>query len=210
MHYFWRIRAEKYFNELSKFLSSKLSKVDFDKSCIRTIGRENIHLHNHLLLSKPLHSGSVYNFSLETCQSCGELPESRFLRSHLEWKLQSEGLGISSDCANLLNNSLDAFLKRLIEPCIELAGSRHTNERFRYRNGQILPGWYGQFPRNYTKRQTRSSCASMLDFRVVVETNPCILGEIGPPYLKRSTLLLLPLPLLLNKQCFVVNLVPDG
>ncbi|KAF3681090.1 putative long chain acyl-CoA synthetase 9, chloroplastic-like [Capsicum annuum] len=102
-------RAEKYFNELSKFLSSKLSKVDFDKSCIRTIGRENIHLHNRLLLSKPLHSGSVYNFSLETCQSCGELPESRFLRSHLEWKLQSEGLGISSDCANLLNNSLDAF-----------------------------------------------------------------------------------------------------
>ncbi|KAM3233460.1 hypothetical protein P3L10_018819 [Capsicum annuum] len=103
------LRAEKYFNELSKFLSSKLSKVDFDKSCIRTIGRENIHLHNRLLLSKPLHSGSVYNFSLETCQSCGELPESRFLRSHLEWKLQSEGLGISSDCANLLNNSLDAF-----------------------------------------------------------------------------------------------------
>ncbi|PHT45219.1 hypothetical protein CQW23_14377 [Capsicum baccatum] len=80
---------------------------------------------------KPLHSGSVYNFSLETCQSCGELPESRLLRSHLEWKLESEGLGISSDCANLLNNSLDAFLKRLIEPCIELPGSRHTNERFR-------------------------------------------------------------------------------
>ncbi|KAM3377306.1 hypothetical protein P3S68_009719 [Capsicum galapagoense] len=310
-------RAEKYFNELSRFLSSKLSKVDFDKSCIRTIGRENIHLHNRLLLSivknaslgkvpppkpkkveglsikvgngyqrsclqslygdafpssprktrspvsrdrrlrdrpsplgplgkspitceetapriqeqqsatelhslgsrppvevasvedgeeveqfvgspgiqsrslvtaplgisvniggarKTLHSGSVYNFSLETCQSCRELPESRLLRSRLERKLESEGLGISLDCANLLNNSLDAFLKKLIEPCIGLAGSRHTNERVRHRNGQILPGWYGQFPGNYTKRQTRSSCASMLDFRVAVETNPRILG----------------------------------
>lgn len=311
-------RAEKYFNELSRFFSSRLSKVDFDKSCIRTIGRENIHLHNRLLLSivknaslgkvppprpkkveeslsikvgngyqrsclqslygdafpssprktrspvsrdrrlrdrpsplgplgkspitceeaapriqeqqsatelhslgsrppvevasvedgeeveqfigspgiqsrslvtaplgisvnvggarKTLHSGSVYNFCLETCQSCGELPDSRSLRSRLERKLESEGLGISLDCANLLNNSLDAFLKRLIEPCIGLAGSRHINERVRYRNGQILPGWYGQYPGNYTKRQTRSSYARMLDFRVAMETNPHILG----------------------------------
>ncbi|KAK4378493.1 hypothetical protein RND71_000355 [Anisodus tanguticus] len=311
-------RAEKYFNELSRFFSSKLSKVDFDKSCIRTVGRENIHLHNRLLLSivknaslakvpppkpkkveeslsikvgngyqrsclqslygdafpssprktrspvsrdrrlrdrpsplgplgkspvtceeaapriqeqqsatelhslgsrppvevasvedgeeveqfvgspgiqsrslvtaplgisvnvggarKTLHSGSVYNFNLETCQSCGELPDSRSLRSRLERKLESEGLVISLDCANLLNNSLDAFLKRLIEPCIQLAGSQHTNECVRHRNGQILPGWYGQSPGNYTKRQTKSSCASMLDFRVAMETNPRILG----------------------------------
>ncbi|CAN4107786.1 unnamed protein product [Withania somnifera] len=311
-------RAAKYFNELTRFLSSKLSKVEFDKLCIRTIGRENMHLHNSLLLSivknassakvpppkpkkvegslsvkvgngyqrsclqslygdafpssprkirspvsrdrrlrdrpsplgplgrspvtceeaapriqeqqsatelhslgsrppvevasvedgeeveqfvgspgiqsrnlvtaplgisvnvggarKTLHSGSVYNFSVETCQSCGKLPDSRSLRSRLERKLQSEGLGISLDCANLLNNSLDAFLKRLIEPCIGLSGSRHTNELVRYRNGQIMPGRYEQFLGNYTKKQTRPSCARMLDFQVAVETNPHILG----------------------------------
>lgn len=311
-------RAEKYFNELSRFFSLKLSKVDFDKSCIQIIGRENIRLHNRLLLSivknaslgkvpppkpkkgeeslsikvgngyqrsclqslygdaftlsprktrspvsrdrrlrerpsplgplgkspircdeaaprmqeqqsatelhslgsrppvevasvedgeevdqfvgspgiqsrslvtaplgisvnaggarKTLHSGSMYNFSLETCQNRAELPDSRLLRSRLERKLESEGLGISLDCANLLNNSIDAFLKRLIEPCMRLAVSRHTNEPVRYRNGQILPGWYGKFPGNYTKRQTRSSYGRMLDFRVAVETNPHILG----------------------------------
>ncbi|XP_016470264.2 uncharacterized protein LOC107792555 [Nicotiana tabacum] len=312
-------RAEKYFSELRRFFSSKLSKVDFDKSCIRTIGRENIHLHNRLLLSilknaslakvpppkpkkveeslsikvgngyqrsclqslygdafpssprktrspvsrdkrfrdrpsplgplgksstitceeatpriqeqesatelhslgsrppvevasvedgeeveqyagspsiqsrspvtapfgisvnaggarKALHSGSIYNFSLETCQYRGELPGSRSLRSRLERKLEAEGLGISLDCANLLNNSLDAFLKRLIEPCIGLAGSQHRNELRHRSNAQILPGWYGQYPGNHTERQIKSSCARMLDFRVAMERNPRILG----------------------------------
>ncbi|KAL0356937.1 UNVERIFIED_CONTAM: hypothetical protein Scaly_1379400 [Sesamum calycinum] len=44
-------RAEKYFDELKKFLGLKLSKVEFDKSCMRTIGRENISLHNRFIRS---------------------------------------------------------------------------------------------------------------------------------------------------------------
>lgn len=44
-------RAEHYFDQLNRFLSSKLSKVDFDKSCIQTIGRENLSLHNRLIRS---------------------------------------------------------------------------------------------------------------------------------------------------------------
>ncbi|XP_010547543.1 PREDICTED: uncharacterized protein LOC104819254 [Tarenaya hassleriana] len=44
-----RAKTENYLDLLSRFLSSKLSKSEFDKLCIATVGKENIHLHNALL-----------------------------------------------------------------------------------------------------------------------------------------------------------------
>lgn len=44
-------RAEKYFNHLNRFFSAKITKLEFDKLCVRTIGRETIPLHNHLIQS---------------------------------------------------------------------------------------------------------------------------------------------------------------
>ncbi|XP_076919455.1 uncharacterized protein LOC143580253 [Bidens hawaiensis] len=42
-------KSEKYFNLLTRYLSLKLGKSEFDKLCIRLIGRDNIHLHNELI-----------------------------------------------------------------------------------------------------------------------------------------------------------------
>lgn len=44
-----RAKTESYLNLLSKFLSLKISKSDFDKLIIATVKRENISLHNALL-----------------------------------------------------------------------------------------------------------------------------------------------------------------
>ncbi|KDP33447.1 hypothetical protein JCGZ_07018 [Jatropha curcas] len=44
-------RFKKYFYCLNRFLSQKLSKSDFDKSCFRLLGRENLPLHNQLIRS---------------------------------------------------------------------------------------------------------------------------------------------------------------
>ncbi|KAG8063989.1 hypothetical protein GUJ93_ZPchr0004g38743 [Zizania palustris] len=44
-------RAKKYFKHLERFLSSKLSKNEFDKLCLMTLGRENLPLHNYLIRS---------------------------------------------------------------------------------------------------------------------------------------------------------------
>ncbi|KAK7377322.1 hypothetical protein VNO80_02745 [Phaseolus coccineus] len=49
-----RIGAEKskqYFYYLNRFLSQKLSKTEFDRSCYRVLGRENLPLHNHFIKS---------------------------------------------------------------------------------------------------------------------------------------------------------------
>lgn len=42
-------RAKRYFQYFSKLLSQKLSKVEFNKLCISTLGSENLHLHNQLV-----------------------------------------------------------------------------------------------------------------------------------------------------------------
>ncbi|KAL4559842.1 hypothetical protein LXL04_031988 [Taraxacum kok-saghyz] len=42
-------RSKQYFDYLNKFLNLKLTKVEFDKLCIRTVGREAIPLHNQLI-----------------------------------------------------------------------------------------------------------------------------------------------------------------
>ncbi|GMP38509.1 hypothetical protein CsSME_00009725 [Camellia sinensis var. sinensis] len=44
-------RADKYFDHLKQLFSSKISKNEFDKFCIQTIGREHISLHNRLIRS---------------------------------------------------------------------------------------------------------------------------------------------------------------
>ncbi|KAK9069842.1 hypothetical protein SSX86_010238 [Deinandra increscens subsp. villosa] len=42
-------RSKQYFDYLNKFLNLKLSKVEFDKLCLRTVGRDGIQLHNQLI-----------------------------------------------------------------------------------------------------------------------------------------------------------------
>nr|GEV85620.1 transcriptional coactivator Hfi1/transcriptional adapter 1 [Tanacetum cinerariifolium] len=44
-------RSKRYFEYLNRFLSLKLSKVEFDKLCLRTVGRDGVKLHNQLICS---------------------------------------------------------------------------------------------------------------------------------------------------------------
>ncbi|XP_027364983.1 uncharacterized protein LOC113872021 [Abrus precatorius] len=131
--------------------------------------------------SRKLHS----NVSLcskyypETCHSNGDLPDTRSLRSRLEQKLEKEGLTVTVDCVNLLNNALDLYLKRLIESSMGLAGSRFGNEHQRqYR--QSVTGSNVLLPGRYIQTPTRSASASVLDFRLAMELNPQVLGPDWP------------------------------
>lgn len=123
---------------------------------------------------KVLRNGSAPAFYSQTCHSSGELPETSSLKKRLEQKLEMEGLKISTDCVSLLNNGLDVFLKRLVRPCLQLAGSRSQHSHLR--------------PMRYIQKPNRSFSASMLDFRVTMESNPRILGEDWPVQLEKVCL----------------------
>ncbi|GER36899.1 UDP-3-O-acylglucosamine N-acyltransferase [Striga asiatica] len=296
-------RAEKYFDQLKRFFAMKLSKAEFDRNCIRAIGRENLPLHNKLIRSilqnasqakvppqkpqKPeklsinqfqslygnrkfrdrpsplgplgkspsltceetftrtqeqlsateLQSigsrppvleegeeveqlnesldfrrwglitapigvsvssgedrknnvpfGFTFDDLREKCENSGDLPDTASLRSRLQKKFASEGMGISLESVNLLNNGLDAFLKRLIEPCVGIAGSRKMGSscilggQYNFNNNQVMSGFNGG---KFVGRPSKQTNVSMLDFRVAMESNPRVLGEDWPLQLEK-------------------------
>lgn len=121
----------------------------------------------------------------DTCQSSGDLPDTRSLRSRLEQKLEKEGLTVTVDCVNLLNNALDSYLKRLIESSIGLAGSKSGSEYLRMRNRQSVTGSNVLLPARYMQTATQSAGVSVSDFRVAMELNPQVLGPDWPIQLEK-------------------------
>lgn len=120
---------------------------------------------NRKVLSSLLSSAA----NVETCHGKGELPDTSSLRKRLEQKLENEGLKVSLDCVNLLNNGLDTYLKSLIKPSVELASSRIGNKQLKM-GSQGVHGLNGVWP-------PVSPSVSLLDFRTVMELNPQVLGE---------------------------------
>ncbi|KAJ4950659.1 hypothetical protein NE237_027491 [Protea cynaroides] len=131
----------------------------------------------------------------------GGLSDTRTLKKRMEQIAGAQGLeGVSTDSANLLNNGLDAYLKRLIRSCIELvgAGSGHVpSVQSVYKQqpqGKVINGIW---PGNQSQMQSncgplegtreRRSCypISLLDFKVAMELNPQQLGEDWPLLLEK-------------------------
>ncbi|MQL86626.1 hypothetical protein Taro_019154 [Colocasia esculenta] len=134
----------------------------------------------------------------------GELCHTEDLRKRMQEIAEVQGLGsVTMECANLLNNGLDAYLKRLIRSCVELGGAMSRNEPISYSvfkeqpHGKIMNGIR---PGNHmhihssagyldgTPEQKNCGPVSMLDFRVAMELNPQQLGEDWPLLLEKVRL----------------------
>ncbi|KAI3462698.1 hypothetical protein Pfo_019361 [Paulownia fortunei] len=116
---------------------------------------------------KVLSHGSSPFVDIDTCYNNGELPDTSSLSKRLEQKLGMEGLNVSRDCVNLLNNGLDVFMKRLLKPCAT----------------SVLNGMR---PLTYVQNSNRLFSVSITDFRVAMESNPRILGEDWPVQMEVS------------------------
>ncbi|KAF6158805.1 hypothetical protein GIB67_014568 [Kingdonia uniflora] len=138
----------------------------------------------------------------QTCRNNGELPDTLSLRTILEQKMEKEELDISLDFLNVLNIGLDAYLKRLIKPCIELAGSRLALENIKQMYGQAWHERSRQMSNSSisvsmldfrtamesAQVSTSSTSASMLDFRGGMQLNPRLLGVDWPTELEKVVL----------------------
>ncbi|KAL2499603.1 hypothetical protein Adt_25153 [Abeliophyllum distichum] len=136
-------------------------------------------------IRKVLSYGSSPYLNANTCYNTGELPDTRSLRKRLEHKLETEGLNISANCVNLLNNGLDMFMKKLLQPCLDLAASR---SELKLPNNVHHQAINGMGPLPYLRKHNRLFSVSMLDFRVAMESNPSILGEDWPVQLEKVSL----------------------
>lgn len=136
---------------------------------------------------KVLSSLSSSGIQVESCQGDGELPNTSSLKKRLEQKLEKEGMRISLDCVNLLNNGLDTYLKRLIKPSLELASSRVGNKRLKMVS-EGVHGLNGLWPVRYLQSPPLNPSVSFLDFRTAMELNPQVLGEDWPTQLEKVCL----------------------
>lgn len=135
---------------------------------------------------KVLRNGLASAHYTSTCQNGGELPDTSSLENRLKQKLGMEGLEISTDCVNLLNNGLDAFLKRVIKAGVELPASR---SKFKQQNQVHYPATIGiNGMLSYALKPNRPYSSSMLDFRVAMELNPRLLGVDWPVQLEKVCL----------------------
>ncbi|KAF7828638.1 scarecrow-like protein 32 [Senna tora] len=121
-----------------------------------------------------------------TCQHIGLLPDTNFLMKRLEQKLAVEGFKISVDSANLLNNALDVYLKRMIKPCLDLVVSK-SDDKCRG-PGPIQPGLNGLSNSRYVQKSSEPVSASISDFRAAMELNPVILGEDWPLHFEKRAI----------------------
>ncbi|ESW09113.1 hypothetical protein PHAVU_009G101100 [Phaseolus vulgaris] len=140
----------------------------------------------------------------DSCCDSGRLSDTETLRRRMDQIAAVQGLGaISMECANMLNNMLDVYLKRLIRSCVDLVRARPTNEPRKspapkqQLQGKIISGMW---PNNHLHVQCdggsgeavsehRPPClVSLHDFKVAMELNPQQLGEDWPLWLEKISM----------------------
>ncbi|KAJ6854008.1 uncharacterized protein M6B38_100580 [Iris pallida] len=145
-------------------------------------------------------ASSFGNFG--SCSDSGELSRTEDLRRRMERISESQGLGgVALDCANLLNNGLNAYLKRLIKSSVELVGTRsghrQTSQQQIYKHQihekPINGVWQGNHvhlqgggpPLDGLTDPINRRSITVQDFRVAMELNPRQLGEDWPLLLEK-------------------------
>lgn len=136
-----------------------------------------------------------------SCFDIAGLSDSEMLRRRMEQIAAAQGLGgVSTECANTLNNMLDVYLKRLIRSCLELVGARSTSDTSMYAvQKQQTPSKLinGLWPSNHLHMQSGAPplgeqrvhrSVSLLDFKVAMELNPQQLGEDWPLLLEKISM----------------------
>ncbi|XP_030972029.1 uncharacterized protein LOC115992108 [Quercus lobata] len=133
------------------------------------LGRSTLQVPHGIPFSCVSVGGACRAFPLARTDSTGSydsggLLDTEVLRERMQLIAAAQGLqGVSMECANLLINGLDAYLKKLIKSCVELVGARCGHDLSK--NNSYKHQFDGKhFP------------ISLLDFKVAMELNPHQLG----------------------------------
>ncbi|MED6159616.1 hypothetical protein PIB30_043904 [Stylosanthes scabra] len=140
-----------------------------------------------------------------SCCDSGSLYDTDTLRRHMQQIAMVQGLGgVSVECANMLNNMVDVYLKRLIKSCVDLVGARTTNQSRKplvskqQIQGKVMNGiWPNDLSHVHSvgglvepEPEHRPPCSvSLHDFKVAMQLNPQQLGEDWPLLLEKISML---------------------
>lgn len=130
-----------------------------------------------------------------------ELLHTEDLRKLMEKAAKAQGIEVTLDCANLLNNALDAYLKRLLKSTVEVARvsslqepttipicEQPATERTTFNGiwaGNHTPAQHSVESLNVNNGHRNQYMISSQDFRVAMELNPQQLGGDWPSILEK-------------------------
>ncbi|XP_030461495.1 uncharacterized protein LOC115681640 [Syzygium oleosum] len=181
------------------------SKLTISKYAKEVCIRHQVHAPLGISLCPARAGGAQRTLALASNIRCssfrdeGGLLDTKTLRDRMQQVASAQGLeGVSMDCASLLNNGLDAYLKGLIRSCIEAMKTR-CGGRLRkssvHMNGfskdkVILPSdrfWLQNVgrPLEFREEVKLPFVISMLDFKVSMELKPQQPGEDWPLLLEK-------------------------
>ena len=110
---------------------------------------------------------------LEVCYNNGELPDTEYLLKLLENKLKAQGLGITPECADLLNSGLNAYISQLLKSCLGVAKARGNTSRTHKASGSFVNGGQNN---GLASHSGGSYQTSVVDLCTAVQSNPRLLG----------------------------------
>ncbi|MED6107358.1 hypothetical protein PIB30_013207 [Stylosanthes scabra] len=147
----------------------------------------------------------VISSDFVSCCDSGSLYDTDTLRRHMQQIAMVQGLGgVSVECANMLNNMVDVYLKRLIKSCVDLVGARTTNQSRKplvskqQIQGKVMNSiWPNDLSHVHSvgglveiEPEHRPPCSvSLHDFKVAMQLNPRQLGEDWPLLLEKISML---------------------
>ncbi|KAE9609188.1 hypothetical protein Lal_00020387 [Lupinus albus] len=141
-----------------------------------------------------------------SCNDSGRLSDTDTLHRRMLQIAAVHGIGgVSVECASILNNMLDVYLKRLIKSSVDLVGARFTNELrkplapkqqiqnkvingMRLSNNHLLLQRAGGSIEPVPEHKPLC-LVSLHDFKVAMELNPQKLGEDWPLLLEKISML---------------------
>jgi hypothetical protein len=109
----------------------------------------------------------------EVCYNNGELPDTGCLLKLLEDKLKAQGLGVTLECADLLNSGLNAYISQLLKPCLGVAKARGNTVRMNRASGSAVNGGQNN---GFASDSGCSYQTSVEDLCTAVQSNPRLLG----------------------------------
>jgi hypothetical protein len=143
----------------------------------------------------PLASVSSKDTS-NTCIKDGELYDTLSMKKRTDKVAGANGLeGVSIECANLLNNGIDVFMKQLIGSCIELVRARSRHGKLRHETlkqqlcRKLINGVsvHNHVPGQSSVIPPETNSISMQDLKAVIEFHHLF---TWPPYLQGAPLVL--------------------
>lgn len=127
---------------------------------------------------KVQNSEPLISCALDVCCNYGELPDSQTLSKLLDDKLKAQGLSVSKEFADVLNAGLNAYMTRMLKPCLGIAKARGINRTMHQANSRTTASVNSGQNNGFPLESSHCYQASLPDLSTAVLSDAQLVGSV--------------------------------